>query len=394
MQVEELRSIQDVLASIDETTTSERLLRLKHSLTVTRHISRYALWSDEEVQEALDFIDSKLPKRLRNTSICEPKKRRASHTRKPWPAVEIAGLEAFSRNLPYRPYVSNDLTHGLQIRSRENADLYRYIQHNPPAMCHWLVFDCDYPNALARVAAQKLPLPNYVATNPSNGHSHLFYGLQDAVCVSEAGQSNKPLWILQRVEHALRELLEADAGYGGFICKNLLNEHWQVERVRAELWKLLEFKEHFELPRRLPKAAAEQGVGRNVTLFNTVRRIAYKQVLSYRLTSGKDAFKAYVLRTVEEHNRNFPAPLYQAEVASIAKSIANWTWAKYTARDTDERFKKRQQKLGKLGGLAKGQANAEKRAEAVLMASTGMTQRDIAAALGVSQMTVCRWLKQ
>lgn len=392
MQVEELRSIQDVLASIDETTTSERLLRLKHSLTVTRHISRYAHWSDEEVQEALDFIDSKLPKKLRNTSICEPKKRRARPSRQPWPALEIAGLEAFSRNLPYRPYVSNDLSHGLQIRGRENADLYRYIQHNPPAKCHWLVFDCDYPNALARVAAQKLPLPNYVATNPANGHSHLFYGLEDPVCTSEAGQGNKPLWILQRVEHALRELLEADPGYQGFICKNLLNEHWQVERVRSELWKLLEFKEHFELPRRLPKAAAEQGVGRNVTLFNTVRRIAYKQVLAYRLTGSKDAFKAYVLRTVEEHNRNFPAPLYAAEVASLAKSIANWTWTKYTARDTDERFKKRQAARGKQGGLAKGQANAEKRSEAVLMASQGMSVREIAAVLKVGKTTVHRWV--
>lgn len=393
MEVEELRSIQDVLASLDETTSSERLLRLKHSLTVTRHISRYAHWNDEEVQDALDFIDSKLPKKLRNTSICESKKRRASHVRQS-SALEIPGLEAFSRNLPYRPYVSNELTHGLQIRGREHADLYRYIQHNPPAMCHWLVFDCDYPNALARVAAHKLPLPNYVATNPVNGHSHLFYGLQDAVCTSEAGLGNKALWILQRVEHALRELLEADPGYQGFICKNLLNEHWQVEIVREELWKLLEFKEHFELPRRLPKAAAERGVGRNVTLFNTVRRIAYQQVLGYRLAGGKDAFKAYVLRTVEEHNRNFPAPLYAAEVASIAKSIANWTWTKYTARDTDERFKKRQAERGKQGGLAKGQANAEKRVEALKMASTGLSARAISAALEVNHSTVSRWLKK
>ena len=43
---------------------------------------------------------------------------------------------------------------------------------------------------------------------------------------------------------------------------------------------------------------------------------------------------------------------------------------------------------------AKAQANEEKRAEAVLMRNSGCTQAQIAAAIGVSLVTVTRWIKE
>ena len=52
-----------------------------------------------------------------------------------------------------------------------------------------------------------------------------------------------------------------------------------------------------------------------------------------------------------------------------------------------------QSNLGRLGNLKKWGDNSEKKAQAAELAEQGMRQVAIAAALGVNQGTVCRWLK-
>ena len=392
MLIEEQRTVIECFDALhSRTLTKERLQQLYYALTVNRSQSRYAAWPEADVAQAVEYIEELLPssKRLKQHETTSPR----AGTAFTLPLGVDGPLAAFAQSLPYRPYVSNDLeNYGLRIVSRGQADLFKYIQHNPPATCHWLVFDCDYPGAIAKVAADGLPLPNFVATNPENGHSHLFYGLADPVCVSEAGQ-RKPVFLLRRIEFQMREQLGADVGYQGFISKNLLNEHWHVQIVRNQLWKLLDFQEFLTLPKRLPKRADNSGLGRNVTLFNETRRVAYSAVLGYRLTENKDGFRQYIHGVASAKNLGFPAPLYAAEVRSIVKSVVNWTWTKYTKYTDSEAFSKRQAARGKRGGIAKGQANAEKRAEAVLLASQGMSQRSIAAILGVNKGTINRWLK-
>lgn len=390
---EQQRSIFECFDALHSGTLSkERLQQLHYALKFNRAQSRYSAWPEADVTDAVAYIEALLPAadRLKPQSDPAPIKPRTAYT---LPVGVDGPLSLFAQSLPYRPYVSNDLEHyGLRIVSRGQADLFKYIQHNPPAMVHWLVFDCDYPGALAKVAADGLPLPNFVATNPVNGHSHLFYGLADPVCVSEAA-SRKPAFLLRRIEFQMCEQLGADIDYQGFISKNLLNEHWHVQVVREHLWKLLDFQEYLTLPKRLPKRADNSGLGRNVTLFNETRRAAYDAVLGYRLTGNKDAFRKYIQGVASAKNLGFPIPLYAAEVRSIVKSVVNWTWSKYTKHIDTEAFSKRQAARGKLGGLAKGRANVEKRSKALEMASTGMSQREIAADLGVDKMTVNRWLK-
>lgn len=388
---EQQRSIFECFDALHAGTLSkERLQQLHYALKFNRAQSRYASWSAAETDEAIAYLEALLPPADRLKPQLPTQKPKTGYT---LPLGIDGPLSQFARALPYRPYVSDDLeNYGLRIVSRGQADLFKYIQHNPPAMMHWLVFDCDYPGALAKVAADGLPLPNFVATNPANGHSHLFYGLADPICVSEAAH-RKPVFLLRRIEFQMCEQLGADVNYQGFISKNLLNEHWHVQVVREQLWKLLDFQEFLTLPKRLPKRADNSGLGRNVTLFNETRRVAYAAVLGYRLTGNKDGFREYVHGVASGKNLGFSAPLYAAEVRSIVKSITNWTWTKYTKHVDAEAFSKRQAARGKRGGQAKGQANSEKRSEAVLMASQGMSQRAIAFALGVDKMTVNRWLK-
>lgn len=392
MLIEEQKDIVECFEALHRATLSlERLQLLHYALKFNRAQSRYSSWPEADVTDAVAYIEALLPASNRlnsQQSNTEPQRARTAYT---LPLGVDGPLSLFAQSLPYRPYVSNDLeNYGLRIVSRGQADLFRYIQHNPPATVQWMVFDCDYAGALAKVAADGLPLPNFVATNPANGHSHLFYGLADPVCVSEAA-NRKPAFLLRRIEFQMCEQLGADIDYQGFISKNLLNEHWHVQVVREQLWKLLDFQEYLTLPKRLPKRADNSGLGRNVTLFNETRRVAYSAVLGYRLTGNKDGFLQYIHGVASAKNLGFPIPLYGAEIRSIVKSVVNWTWTKYTKHVNAEAFSKRQAARGKRGGLAKGLANAEKRSEALKMAFTGRSQKDIAAALGVSTRTLRNW---
>lgn len=409
---QEQRSVEFCLEGLlDAGLPKDRLQILRYALTENRQYSRYCHWTEVETASVLAFIDEHLPVKDRLPTWAEQAKeqeeflaRQAGKTitkqsKKPrgktfteLPPAVPHELESFAASLPYRPYVSNDLEFGLRIVGRGTADLFRYIQPNPPCMRHWVVFDCDYPGALALAKQKKLPLPNLVAVNPENGNSHLFYQLRDAVCTSDMARM-KPLNMLRRVQYAMTESLGADPSYGGNICKNPLNTHWETQKVHDKAWGLLDFKEFIEIPIRLPRKSSTVGLGRNCTIFEMVRREAYRCVLTFRLAGGQEAFTSHIHSLAVMENARFPEPLLANEVRAIAKSIATWVWRKYTGKLTDEAFSKRQAARGKLGGLSKGQANAEKRAQALLMAADGMSTREIGSALQVNHVTISRWIK-
>ena len=310
-------------------------------------------------------------------------------------------LALFAESLPRKPYCADEKGY-LQIRTKAVAVSKKYIQHNPPSTCHWLVYDCDYAGALEHIGQQHLPVPNIVATNPANGNSHLFYKLADPVCTSELAHQ-KPLHLLAKIDFVMCEKLEADKGYQGFISKNVLHSHWLVQEVNKDAWQLADFLEWLDLPARLPKRAQVQGLGRNCTLFEKARFWAYSQVLSYRLTANRKGFAEAVLKHCESINAEFPSPLNFSEVRSTAKSISTWTWKHYTgASRSDEDWAKyvadthtpEKQRARQVKQVASRQeATKTARQQAFEMKAGGSTQQDIAKALGVSQQTVSRWLK-
>ena len=201
----------------------------------------------------------------------------------------------------------------------------------------------------------------------------------------------------------MTEQLEADAGYQGFISKNVLHKHWQVQEVNQHAWNLADFLEWIDLPKRLPKRAKTQGLGRNCTMFEQARWWAYSQVLSYRLAGDSGGFHDAVLRYCETINEGFPSPLNFSEVKATAKSIACWTlkyykgsamsdeaWAKHVA-DTHTPDKQRARQVKQVASRLEATKTAWEQAKA--MRQGGSTIRVIATALSISVGTVSNWLK-
>ena len=310
-------------------------------------------------------------------------------------------LELFAEHLPHKPYCSDEKG-WLQVRQKATAINKRYIQHNQPCMVHWLVYDYDRAGALEHIGQNQLPAPNIVATNPANGNSHLFYRLADPVCTSDFAR-RKPMHLLAKIDYVMTEQLEADAGYQGFISKNVLHKHWQVQEVNQHPWNLADFLEWIDLPKKLPKRAEVQGLGRNCTMFEKARFWAYSQVLSYRLAGNRKAFADAVLEHCKSINESFPSPLNFSEVRSTAKSISTWTWKHYTgASRSDEDWAKYvadthtpelQRKRQAKQVASRQEATKTAREQAKTMKAGGSTQKAIAEALGVNQATISRWLK-
>lgn len=312
------------------------------------------------------------------------------------PSLEEQQLQTFITNLAPKPYCSNDLQQqGLLIRSKRFALTYKHIQHNPPVRVAYIVLDVDHPFSLLMLQEQVLPTPNFIVTNPKNGHAHIYYELETPVYTSVLARQ-KPLRYLASIEYALRCLWDADSGYSGLISKNPLHKHWQYKKLREEPWQLGELADWLTLPARLPRKAAQSGLGRNCTLFDMLRFWAYDSVLEFRMTSS---FRAWLeaVRSAARGFNSFPDPLADNEVLSTAHSVGKWVWRNYTKRWSDAEFSEVQSKRGRLGGLKGGrgrsQADLDKRAKAHELRAQGMTIRAIAEELGCSKSAVGNWLK-
>jgi Replicase family/Primase C terminal 1 (PriCT-1)/Homeodomain-like domain len=315
-------------------------------------------------------------------------------------------LELFKESLAHKPYCSNDLGYGLKILPKSLALQKKYLQHNKPLMAGWIVLDCDKAGAF-ELAGQKsaVPPPNFIVYNQENGHCHIFYGLKAPVCTSELGRL-KPLKLLSAIELALLDLFESDPLYTGLISKNPTHNAWELQEFQEDLWELGELQGWLDL-NKSTKSKIVIGVGRNCTIFDTVRKWAYKNVLSHRIAGNLVSFQEQVYNQCYSINSNFLLPLLENELQAIAKSIAKWVWKKYTGRlpedqwakyvadtHTPEIQAKRGKKGGKVGGRGRDSTTKEKQLKALSMRSEGMTYQQISDCLGVPLSTVARWCKK
>lgn len=223
---------------------------------------------------------------------------------------------------------------------------YSHIQFNRPKLVSWLAFDLDYPKAAFAWEGAGLPPPTIVVVNPVNAHAHIFYGLVAPVSRSTASRL-QPINYLKAIEVAFKLKLKADPGYTGFIAKNPFHPRWKTI-WGARLYELGELAEYVDLPKQLPKRSAGDmaGYGRNTTLFEQTRQWCYRNVLA-RKSAGfsRDRWFDEVLLKASEENK-FTPPLPFSEVKSIARSLAKWTWQRFTVAE----FSKIQSARGKLGG--------------------------------------------
>lgn len=296
---------------------------------------------------------------------------------------------------PHNPFCSDDKT-ARHIRSLAHAIKRPYIQANPPHLRVWSIFDIDREGGALAWDDARLPPPAWSACNVENGHAHLVWGLTAPVLVDSPDLRQQPLRYLCAVEAAFREKLQADRSYAGLMTKNPAFPLWRVLRGPRMTFELGELADYVDLPKFAPKRKPEEvGLGRNVTLFDAVRHYAYREVKGYK--RAQQCAYVYWQKDIYDQamNRNgdFMQPLGHREVYHVAKSVAKWTWHKFDIQASDARFSRLQAHRGKLGGLAKGAANEDKRASARLMNQAGYESKKIASCLDVPLKTVISWIE-
>ncbi|PSY85237.1 replication initiation protein [Escherichia coli] len=292
-----------------------------------------------------------------------------------------AVLQRFREKLPHKPYCTNDFTYGVRILPKDIAILARFIQQNQPHAQHWLVFDVDRTGAAIDWSDRNCPAPNITVKNPRNGHAHLLYALTLPVRTAPDASASA-LKYAAAIERALCEKLGADVNYSGLICKNPFHQEWQVVEWRLELYTLDELADYLDLSasarRRVDK---DYGMGRNWYLFEKSRKWSYRAI-----RQGWPAFSQWldaVIQRVEMYNASLLVPLSPAECRAIGKSIAKYTYRKFSPEGFSAVQAARGRKGGKIGG-------AKSKRVAVPTSARSLKPWE---SLGISRATYYRKLK-
>jgi hypothetical protein len=130
------------------------------------------------------------------------------------------------------------------------------------------------------------------------------------------------------------------------------------------------------------------GLGRNCTVFEVVRKLAYSTVREYWLPGGGPAFAAAVLNLVLIANHTeIGNPMQESECRAIARSISKWTWERFTPT----KFRAIQSARGGRKGSV---MRAQLLPMAKSMAVEGKSLREIGRTLGVHHLTIKSWLNK
>lgn len=294
-------------------------------------------------------------------------------------------LDLFEQHTPSKPYCTDSLPAGLVIRKKIDAITKRYIQPNGPTHLYWLPFDVDRSTASFDWQDRHAPAPNIVVMNPDNGHAHLLYGLEVPVRKAPDAQL-KPLRYAAAIEYAIREKLDADYGYAGLIVKNPLHSHWSVHCPQEAPYSLGWLAEYIDLDRiDYRKRPADYGLGRNVTVFNSLRTWAYKAIREDWPTF--EAWHEACRNRAKEYNV-FQSPLPDSEIRATAKSVARWVYRNMSAED----FSAIQAVRGKRGGIKSGAARRDKAVQKaqLIMTFEGLPTSVVASMTGLPLRTVYR----
>lgn len=300
--------------------------------------------------------------------------------------------EFFIETVPNRPRCTDDKNLGQYHQPKDKALRHRLIQPNTDGRVVWLCFDVDRRGAALDWDELGAPPPTLVMENPANHHAHIAYALEAPVPKTEAARK-KPLLYLASVQEGIRRVVGGDIGYSGGLLKTPCHEAWRTQSY-AGAYALGELAEWVTVPSpaemlRKTRNPDYAGLGRNCLLFEMLRSYGYKAVRKYWRPDGFEFFA----RDMEAHacdlaRANTPRdPLPEKEARAVAKSQARWIWRNFSPSG----FRAYQSAVGARKGLEKRKELLER---AKWMATMGQTQREIAAALGVSQKTVSNWLQR
>lgn len=222
---------------------------------------------------------------------------------------------------------------GMRYRQASAALSCIYLQPNPEAMRQWLIFDVDNAGAWHLPEERGLPVPTYTAINRANGHAHIAYLLEAPVSLTEKSRQS-PIRFLLDVERAFTRRLGADTGYGGHTTRNPLHPNHLTDWQSCRPWRLDELNDVLDKGDKvfLENSPSTTGTGRNVAIFDVVRTHAYRAVIKFKKTGRQECeFRDYLMEICHDVNRNYGNQgLGISELWNIARSVARWTWRKFT----------------------------------------------------------------
>jgi hypothetical protein len=247
-------------------------------------------------------------------------------------------FERLKSNIIPFPFVSNhrdsDGCFYAYKTDRDTALTMPMIQVNGPRCIRYLCFDIDRKFGALAWEDGNLPLPNFIMTNPKNGHAHLIYEIDKPIWKKRPDDPRPgdapPVRYLEAVLRAMQNALQADKHYSSPLVKNPLHSNWIVTCGTERPYTLGELSAHLDLISE-KKANLHEDVdgSRNCTLFCSLRYFAYRVVNDYRDRHDFTGFKDVLLNELERLNTEFPLKLPLRELCGIMKSVAKWTWNKY-----------------------------------------------------------------
>ncbi len=288
------------------------------------------------------------------------------------------------------------------------------IAPDPPGWLTALRFDIDTEGGGAAWIEAELPAPNLVVVNPRNGHAHLIYLLGGWIRTDFGDPSRlKVVRYAAAIERAYAAALGADTAYSGRFHHNPLSAAYVTKVGRDAPYSLAELAQHVDLATPAVKPAP-LGIGRNVEVFDRLRRWAYTAIADWKIGTH-DAWHEAVARRASQIAVDVGAasprgPLKQNEVGHIAKSVARWVWERYVAgvppllreaqiaaqRERERDRQKAREAARDRSRVTRDEYTAQarqRRSEATEMRRAGLSLRSIAAALRCSLAEIHRLLK-
>lgn len=244
-----------------------------------------------------------------------------------------SALHRVLQEAPYLPRCSDDKT-ATRVRPREYAIRYPYMQVNRPGFVSWLIFDLDHANAMAWEDAG-LPAPNLVVRNRQSGHSHLYYAIPP-ICTT-ANARSKPIDYMRAVYAAFAVRLGADLDFhSGPVAKTPGHPWWLTHELHSHVYELGELADCVDLDPAGWRRPALDAVGhsRHCMLFEQLRHHAYAVVGHARQRGTFEAFSQQLEAFALARNRfaqlGFSQDLPYSSLKATVKSVARWTWDRYT----------------------------------------------------------------
>jgi hypothetical protein len=288
------------------------------------------------------------------------------------------------------------------------------IAPDPPGWLTALRFDIDTEGGGAAWIEAELPAPNLVVINPRNGHAHLIYLLGGWIRTDFGDPSRlKVVRYAAAIERAYAAALGSDKAYSGRFHHNPLSAAYVTKVGRNAPYSLAELAQYVDLATPAVKPAP-LGIGRNVEVFDRLRRWAYTAIADWKIGTH-DAWHEAVARRAGQLAADVGVasprgPLKQNEVGHIAKSVARWVWERYVAgvppllreaqiaaqRERERYRQKAREAARERSCVTRDEYTAparQRRSQATEMRRAGLSLRSIAAALRCSLAEIHRLLK-